>query len=123
MSSNISKYFTIAEIQCHCNCGQAHIDKPLYQMADALRDYLGSPMITHCVNRCIIHNENIGGVTGSLHISGHAMDFHCKGITVKKLRKICKKLWKSRTILTGGLGVYSWGIHIDTGRYRTWKGE
>ncbi len=118
-----SKWFTIEEIQCHCGCGQKHSDIKLLNMADRLRDHIGLPMIVHCVNRCISHNKAVGGVVGSLHVSGYAMDFHCQGLSVKKLKKICKKLWKKREILTGGLGIYSWGIHIDSGRYRKWGGE
>lgn len=116
----IAKYFTKSEIECHCGCGQAYIDQELLDMADKLREYIGHPMITHCTNRCTKHNRNVGGVSNSLHIGGHAMDFHCKGIKVKKLHKIVKKLWNKKEILDGGLGTYSWGVHIDTGRYRRW---
>ena len=116
----VGKYFSQDEIKCHCGCGLCHVAPDLYKMADALREYIGKPMIVHCVNRCIKHNRAVGGVVGSLHISGYAMDFHCKGLPNKKLHKICRKLWKKREILTGGLGIYDWGVHIDIGRYRTW---
>jgi uncharacterized protein YcbK (DUF882 family) len=117
-----TEHFSFEEIQCHCGCGQAIINAALLEMAEALRAYLGQPMITHCINRCVAHNAAVGGEKNSYHIKGWAMDFHCAGISMKELHEKCIGLWKSRSILTGGLGIYEWGIHIDSGPYRTWNG-
>lgn len=122
MSAKVTEHFSMSEIECHCGCGQSHIDSKLMKMAEALRKNIDKPMITHCVNRCRKHNRNVGGVDNSLHIPGEAMDFHCKGLSVKKLHLLCMALWKTKTILTGGLGIYDWGVHIDSGSYRTWRG-
>jgi len=119
----VGKYFSEDEIKCKCGCGQAILDEKLIKMADGLREYIGKPMISHCVNRCKKHNKNVGGVSKSKHITGNAMDFHINGLSNRKLHKICKKLWKNKEILTGGIGFYPWGVHIDTGRYRTWSGK
>jgi len=116
----VSPHFSLSEIECHCGCGQKKIDKKLIDMAEALRNYIGMPMITHCVNRCKFHNARVGGVPSSQHIKGTAMDFHVKGMKNKKLHKLCKKLWKKKDILIGGLGLYDWGVHIDSARYRRW---
>lgn len=118
----ISKHFSLEEIQCHCGCGQALVDKDLLYIAEKLRKYLKKPMIVHCVNRCTKHNKAVGGVKKSYHVKGMAMDFHCRGMSIRDLKRECILLWEKK-ILTGGLGVYDWGIHIDSGPYRTWKSE
>lgn len=116
----VGKYFSDSETTCHDDCGQNIIDENLITMADELREHIGKPMIVHCVNRCRTHNKDVGGVSNSLHVRGMAMDFHVAGLSNRKLKKICKKLWKNKYILNGGLGIYKWGIHIDSGRYRSW---
>lgn len=124
-SKMVGKYFSRIECACKCGCGQDDVDPDLIKMADELREYLGKPMITTSVNRCEKHNSNVGGVKGSQHVQGKAMDFYIRGLPTKKLINICKKLWKEKKILKGGLGVYpKMGfVHIDSGRRRTWKGK
>lgn len=119
----LGKYVSRDEIKCHCGCGQDIVDNELIDMLDKIREHFGKPIIIHCVNRCERHNKNVGGVPGSKHITGNAADFHIKGIKTSKVVKECKKLWKRKEIITGGFGTYSWGCHVDTGRYRTWSGK
>lgn len=118
----VSEHFSRDELVCHCGCGQCIIDNPLIAMAEAFREFIDKPMITHCVNRCVFHNKRVGGAKQSWHIVGKAMDFHVAGMSNKELHKIAKRAWKDKFILTGGLGIYDWGIHIDSAGYRTWKG-
>jgi len=56
----------------------------------------------------------------SAHLEGLALDLHPIGITVKELRAVAKSLHSEFGPLNGGLGGYSWGVHIDAGRFRSW---
>jgi hypothetical protein len=143
MNISISEHFSLAEITCRCGCNQALINEKLYQILEDFRDYIGNlRMITHCVNRCLNHNKSIYEglykrqgkvfdldhdqdlrrvVFGSKHIAGMAWDGHADGIIIKELQLFALEAWDDN-ILPGGLGLYSWGIHIDSGRKRKWQG-
>jgi uncharacterized protein YcbK (DUF882 family) len=117
------KYFTENEIACRCGCGQAIEDHFLIFIMEIFRKIVELPIIVHSVNRCTKYNQEIGGVSHSLHLTGSAMDFHVKGMTVKKLHKIAKNHHNKNALLFGGLGFYSWGLHADVGKFRKWKGK
>jgi len=118
----ITEHFSHDEIVCHCGCGQGYIDFALFDMLEEFRKLAGNnPMITHCVNRCITHNKKIGGAKRSKHLSGRAWDGHVSNVQISKLHEIAKHAYETN-LLSGGLGIYDWGIHIDTGSKRTWEG-
>ena len=123
-----SKNFSLDEIKCHCGCGQAFNDKKLYEIAENFREFVKNEtgkthcMVVHCVNRCVEHNRKFlsqGASPNSPHIKGLAMDFHIAGMSISKSHALAKKAFKIG-ILPGGLGYYSWGLHIDSARKRTW---
>ena len=119
---NVSDNFSKNEIECRCGCGQAIIDKNLYKILEAFRSFNGDKrMITHCVNRCPKHNRISDGVKNSKHVTGRAWDGHTHGMSIDDLHKSAQFAY-DKGIISGGLGFYSWGIHIDSGKKRTWKG-
>ena len=129
--SKVSEHFSLEEIICRCGCGQAYVDPKLFIILEDFRAYLKNEvgmeihLVTHCVNRCVEHNNKFlgqGASPNSRHLKGRAWDGHGKEITIKKLHKLAKKAHKIN-ILPGGLGFYSWGIHIDSGQKRTWGKE
>ena len=131
----LSDHFDSCEFQCKCGCKTFIHDVRLVSVLEVLREYIseqeGRPtaLIIHSSIRCVRHNIRIGGVPSSRHLPRYhikqqgAADFHARGVSVRKLKKYCRRLWKQKKILTGGLGLYkSWGVHIDGSRYRRWKG-
>lgn len=131
-NEKISAHFTEKDLTCNCGCGTYIEDKNLLQMLEMLRQHVWDTVgyecfvMIHCTVRCNEHNSRVGGVKNSRHLPNYyiknqgAADFHVKGISNRKLRKICKKLWNKKDILIGGLGLYNWGVHIDESDRRRW---
>jgi len=117
-----SAHFSLEEISCRCGCGQKIVDPALYKILERFRAFIGDRvMTTHCVNRCEVHNADVGGHPNSPHLTGNAWDGHVKTLSIKQLHKKAKEAYE-KNILSGGLGFYRWGIHIDSWRKRTWHG-
>ena len=135
----IGKHFSEEDFSCSC-CGLHIVDEKLLKMLDDLETYLTiwfekdctilikSEGAGHCTVRCEKQNKKIGGVDNSRHlpkfhlIGEGACDMHVKEISIKELHNITKKLWDGNEILTGGLGFYGWGVHIDGSSKRFWEG-
>lgn len=76
------RYFTRQEFACKCGkCGgfPTEPDRTLVQLAEDVREHFGAPMIPSSGVRCAAHNVRVGGVSGSRHLSGKAVDFCIRG--------------------------------------------
>lgn len=74
------KYFDREEFRCKCGgkyCDGFPVEpvKTLVTLADRVREHFGEPMRVSSGVRCEVHNANVGGVSGSRHKLGTAMDF------------------------------------------------
>lgn len=120
------KYFKKSEFACkcgkYCNGYPADIDLKMVKWADAIRDRIGKPIPINSGLRCKTHNASpaVGGVSNSQHLYGTAADLGCPpGITPKKMAAIAEEIMGN----TGGIGIYSWGIHIDSRKTKSrWNG-
>lgn len=84
------QYFTPRE--CKCKCGGKYCDgfpvqpdRMLLELADDVREHFGVAMIPTSVVRCEKHNAAVGGVSGSRHKLGKAMDFYIPGFTAAQI--------------------------------------
>ena len=118
------KHFKKSEFACkcgkYCNSYPAEIDLKMVKWADAIRDRIGKPISINSGLRCKTHNANVGGVSNSQHLYGTAADLGCPaGITPKKMASIAEESMGN----TGCIGIYSWGIHIDSRKTKSrWNG-
>lgn len=98
------------EVMCQGKgcCTESIISKRMVETYQAIRDDYGEPIEIATADgsghRCQTHNREVGGASGSLHLTGAAFDLHCKNKA--KLLPIVE-----RHITDGEIGVYSWGIH------------
>ena len=78
------KYFKRDEFKCkcgkYCNGYPAEPAEKLVRLADRVREHFGAAAIVSSGVRCETHNENVGGVSGSRHKYGTAMDFCVRGM-------------------------------------------
>lgn len=84
------QYFRKEEFACKCggkHCGgfPAEPKKALVQTADRVRKHFGAAALISSGVRCKQHNEAVGGVADSLHLSGKAMDFCVSGKTAQQV--------------------------------------
>lgn len=120
------EFFTREEFRCqcggkYCNGFPAEPEEKLVRTIDEIRRRLGVPVTIVDSGgsgvRCKQHNANVGGVANSEHLYGRAADLHSSA-SPERMRQIAETVM----VGTGGLGVYSWGIHVDTGKYSRWNG-
>ena len=90
------KYFSRSEFKCkcgrYCDGFPAEPDKLLIEQAVTVREHFGAPVFVSSGVRCEQHNANVGGVEGSRHKSGKAMDFRVEGQSAKTVLAFVKTL-------------------------------
>ena len=119
------RYFTKTEFKCkcggkHCNGYPAEIDMTMVGYADEIRHRIGKPLSVNSGMRCSVWNQIQDGVSNSQHLYGTAADLGCPaGTTPAKMAAIAEDVMGN----TGGIGIYSWGIHIDSRKTKSrWNG-
>ena len=129
-----------AKIACSCGCGfgtkPEHLDIDLAWLVERARYEVGQIVgyevgcNIHCWARCRQHNAELTppGHPRSQHMGrpptqrpfvelagkAAAVDFHIPGVNHAVLFRVINK-WHR-----GGLGLYRWGVHMDTGNYSRW---
>lgn len=118
------KYFTRSEFRCPCGkCGGFPVEpqEEMVRTVDEIRHRLGIPVSIVDAGgsgvRCQAHNAEVGGVYNSEHLYGRAADLHSSA-SPAKMKAVAEEVMGN----TGGIGLYSWGIHVDTGKYSRWNG-
>lgn len=120
------RYFTREDFRCqcggkYCNGFPVEPEEKMVRTVDAIREAAGVPIeIVRAGGsgiRCTRHNANVGGVYNSEHLHGRAADLH-SSLPPAKLKSVVERVVGN----TGGVGLYSWGVHVDTGKYSRWNG-
>lgn len=110
------KHFRREEFRCKCggkfcNGFPVEPDETMVRYANAIRERLGVPLLVNSGIRCPQHNANVGGVSNSQHVLGTACDLGAPvGISPEKMASVAEEVIGN----TGGIGIYDWGIHIDS---------
>ena len=111
------QYFGRHEFACKCGkCGGYPVEpkERLVRALDEIREEIGLPVYINSGVRCPEHNEAVGGADDSRHLYGDAADIRCPGKTPRELYSIADRIVGN----TGGVGIYDWGIHVDTRGHR-----
>ena len=114
------QYFTREEFRCqckgkYCNGFPVEPQEEMVRTVDEIRRRLGIPISIVTAGgsgvRCQQHNADVGGVANSEHLHGRAADLHSSA-SPAKMKAVAEEVMGS----TGGIGLYDWGIHVDTGK-------
>lgn len=120
------EFFDREEFRCqcggkYCNGFPVEPEEKLVRTVDEIRRRLGVPVQIVTAGgsgvRCEQHNANVRGATNSEHLYGRAADLHAP-VSLATLKQTAEAVLNG----TGGLGLYDWGIHVDTGKYSRWNG-
>jgi hypothetical protein len=120
-------YFKESEFTCRCGCGTNKVKLELINTLNIIRGYIGVPITITSGTRCVKHNQKVGGVSNSNHLTGDAADFQAKGIAPSKVREKILELYNGGKLPSlAGMGSYSTFTHIDinpkvAGRLRRWN--
>ena len=124
-TTKLSDSFTVADMACHgvgC-CTEVLINLDLIVLLQKIRDHFGVPVTVTSGYRCLTHNRNVGGATGSRHTKGDAADIQVKGHTPREVAQYAE------SIGIKGIGLYETSsdgffVHIDTRDYKSfWYGQ
>lgn len=85
-------------------------------LVDSARKHFGKAVELHSTYRSIPYNRSKGSTDNSRHVFFNAIDHHIDGVDHRELRDYYKKV-RSTGFFLGGIGLYSWGVHIDTRGY------
>lgn len=105
-----NRYFRRSEFACKCGCGFDTVDNLTFVHLMAARVFYESPLIILSGCRCIVYNEYVGGAVDSQHLYARATDHYVVGISPKELYDFYEERFEGRF----GLGLYNWGVHMDT---------
>ena len=124
------EFFDREEFRCQCNgqfCDGFHVEpeETMVRLCDEIRRRAGVPILIRDAGgsglRCPQWNASIpGAAANSYHTKGMAADLHPRGKTPAQLYAIAEAVMAELIPGRGGLGIYNWGIHVDTGKYSRW---
>ena len=93
-------HFLMDEYACdcagYCDGWPAAMDPELLEKIEALRCFFDQPIIITSGVRCERRNAEVGGIENSWHLSGHAADLYCPGMSCDEVAAAARGL---------GLGV------------------
>lgn len=86
-------HFKKSEMTCKCGCKTNNTDLRIMKVLEQIRSHFGNkPVIITSGCRCSKHNKEVGGVQGSRHVLGKAVDFYIPGVSVSDLLNYCQWL-------------------------------
>ena len=106
----LSTNFKSTEFDCHGSgcCSSTKVDEKLVEYLQKIRDHFGKSVNINSGYRCKTHNAAVGGASASNHMEGKAADIRISGVTPLEVAQYAEHIGML------GIGVYSWGVHVDT---------
>ena len=107
---SLSTNFKSTEFDCHGSgcCSSTLVDENLIKYLQKIRNHFGKSVHINSGYRCKTHNAAVGGASKSNHMDGEAADIRIDGIQPIEVAQYAEAIGML------GIGVYSWGVHVDT---------
>ena len=116
----LSTHFQLHEFACTDGSKPVFLSQALVDILEAIRVHFGRPVTVTSGYRTVSYNASIKNSSKkSQHCNGLAADLHVDGHTHQEVYNYACQLLGDH----GGVGLYSWGVHIDVRANKSrWKG-
>jgi len=82
---DLTRHFSVSEVKCPCGCGEISLNLDLLKMLEVARTIAHIPFGINSWCRCEKHNKDVGGVDGSSHLKGLAVDIRAESVAKRRL--------------------------------------
>ena len=115
----ITPHFKVREFACSDGSDPVFISQPLAELLENIRVHFGAAVHIHSGYRTVSFNASLKNSSKkSQHCNGLAADLHVDGHTHQEVYNYACQLLGDH----GGVGLYSWGVHIDVRANKSrWK--
>lgn len=119
-AKQITPHFKVREFACSDGSDVVFVAPSLVDILEAIRVHFGAAVHIHSGYRTVSFNASLPGSSKkSQHCNGLAADLHVDGHTHQEVYNYACQLLGDH----GGVGLYSWGVHIDVRADKSrWKG-
>lgn len=118
-ADKVSDHFRVREFACQDGSDAIFISPTLVDVLEKIRKHFGVPVTVNSGYRSGPHNKKVGGSATSQHQYGLAADIVAAGVDPKKVYDYACALLPH----SGGVGIYSWGVHVDVRKEKSrWNG-
>ena len=100
--------FKVKEFACNDGTDKILIDSELVEKLQIIREHFAKPLFINSAYRTSTYNKQVGGANNSQHVLGKAADVRIPNIAPTKIAEFAKQIGFR------GVGIYSWGCHLDT---------
>ena len=116
----ITEHFKVREFQCSDGSRPVYISQTLADLLEAIRQQIRRPLHINSGYRTVSYNATLPNSSKtSKHCMGLAADVRADGIEPRQLYNIACELLGDH----GGVGLYSWGVHVDVRAKKSrWNG-
>ena len=116
----ITPHFKVREFACSDGSDPVFISQPLAELLENIRVHFGAAVHIHSGYRTVSFDASLKKSSKkSQHCNGLAADLHVDGHTHQEVYNYACQLLGDH----GGVGLYSWGVHIDVRANKSrWKG-
>ena len=87
----LTEYFSLCEFECPC-CRRVMLSPDLFTRLNHLRMVINKPVYITSGYRCKEENHKVGGVSGSYHLRGMAVDIQVKDYILSDLLLYAQEL-------------------------------
>ena len=116
----VTPHFKVREFACNDGSDPVFISQALADILENIRVHFGKPVHINSGYRTVSYNKTVSGSSStSQHCNGLAADIRVEGVSPDRVADYAEQLLGDH----GGVGLYSWGVHIDVRANKSrWKG-